>query len=193
MHLSEVLLNPALAEGRRDLSSVYELHRTLCAGFPTDARPRLLFRQDKPAHRILLLSERPPDYEAQLRTGHLLSARSKPFEPQVLSETELRFKLRANPTRKERGGTRRALNNGADQMEWLRRKGEQHGFSLVSAHVVEQRYLLTGRGDNPAMQHLAVDYHGRLTLQDSTLFLHTLSHGIGPAKAFGFGLLCVAR
>jgi hypothetical protein len=40
--------------------------------------------------------------------------------------------------------------------------------------------------------HLAVLFEGLLRVTDKDAFLETLTHGIGPAKAFGFGLLSVA-
>ena len=193
MFLTEILLNPDHAQARRDLVSVYELHRTLSAGFPDGARPRLLFRQETTSTKVLLLSADPPEYEAGLRAGRLLSVRGKPFAPAVEAGCLLRFKLRANPTRKTPGGSRRALYDGSEQHGWLARKGSQHGFSPLNAHVVENRLLQTLRCDAPAMTHLAVDFHGTLEVIDSGLFGEALRGGIGSAKAFGFGMLCVAR
>jgi CRISPR system Cascade subunit CasE len=192
MFLSEVLLNARNPLGRKDLASAYELHRTLSSGFPDGGRPRLLFRQESSAPRVLMLSCEEPLYNKSLETGRLLFVRTKPFEPRVSAGQQLRFRLRANPTKKRKDGAREALLQPADQMAWFAKKGQQHGFRLLSVHIVGEEVLRTPRGDGSAMTHLAVDFHGTLEVTETELFAQALRSGIGSAKAFGFGMLCVS-
>lgn len=193
MFLSEVLLNSRSSLGQKDLSSVYELHRTLSSGFPDGGRPRLLFRKEASAPRVLMLSIEEPSYSRALENGRLLFVRSKPFEPKVTRGQQLRFRLLANPTKKAREGSRVALVEPSEQMGWLVKKGEQHGFRLCSAHIVREEVVRTARSEGKPMTHLAVDFHGQLEVTEPALFDDCLKAGIGSGKAFGFGMLCVAR
>ncbi len=133
--------------------------------------------------------------------------------------TELIFRLRANPTRRidkrneregERWRGRRVeLRREEDQMAWLQRKGAQGGFVPTSVRVnpaiADVRTLhgtnVTGRRplQSPAQPSRAnsqvtfgsVLFDGRLRIADAERFRHTLEHGIGSGKAYGFGLLSV--
>ena len=136
-------------------------------------------------------------------------------------ETVLRFRLRANPTvRRARlpDGTRderrqrprHALYNLEDQVGWLVRQGAAHGFGLVESGATDwfdtnapcARYDLMVRDEgtvltrkkteNGVTRHHSVLYEGRLRVTDSSAFDRGLCSGIGPAKAFGFGLLSIA-
>jgi len=127
--------------------------------------------------------------------------------------TILRFRLRANPTRRidtksgpdgaRRNGKRVELKGEEQWLAWLDRKGEQHGFSLQASRMrpnaPDVRAIdegkLTGRrtGGGARMTMAAVQYNGLLRVTDLELFRQALEHGIGSAKAYGFGLLSVAR
>jgi len=133
--------------------------------------------------------------------------------------SELVFRLRANPTRRidkrneredERWRGRRVeLRREEDQLAWLHRKGEQGGFVPLSIRVnpavADVRTLhgtnVTGRrplqspeqASQPNIQLMfgSVLFDGRLRITDMERFRHTLEHGIGSGKAYGFGLLSV--
>lgn len=79
----------------------------------------------------------------------------------------------------------------AIQVEWLARKGRESGFAL--RHVTVERSgpaeLFRDRERNRVFQ--GVLYGGTLIVTDSLLFREVLQKGIGPAKAFGFGLMSV--
>ena len=128
----------------------------------------------------------------------------------------LRFRLRANATKKvdtktgpdgkRRNGRRVALTKEADRLAWIMRKGEQHGFGVLSVNI--------GGRDTPALLDVsegrargyrldAEEGHGTMTfgsaLFDGTLrvterdaFRAMLRAGIGSGKAFGFGLMSIA-
>lgn len=193
MFLSEVLINSRNAMGRQDLASPYELHRTLSSGFPDGGRPRILFRQETNGPRVMMLSVEEPSFEKALACGRMLFVRSKVFEPKLAAGQQLRFRLLANPTKKTREGGRGALTVPGEQMAWLAKKGEQHGYRLLSAHIVREEVWKTARPEGRAMTHLAVDFHGLLDVTDGDALGEALRSGIGSAKAFGFGMLCVAR
>jgi len=118
-------------------------------------------------------------------------------------------------------GQRIALRTEKEQIEWLVRKSQERisqngkdkespGFELVMMELKDDagqvhrvprisirvegmqthRKKEDGSGE---ISHLAVRFDGLLRITDPVRFKDTLIRGIGPAKAFGFGLLSVAR
>lgn len=128
----------------------------------------------------------------------------------------LRFKLLANPTRKigTKSGPDGSRNNGKrvelrtepEWLQWLERKAGQCGFRLKSvkaaAHVAD---VQSGRdlkstgvknkpdGSSSRLTFCGVNFEGRLEVLDLAMFHSSLRAGVGPGKAFGYGLLSLAR
>src|SRR5262249_44669039 len=107
MFLSRLCLNGRSRQVRRDLAQPYEMHRTLWRGFPAHDPGRILFRVDsdrtgmRPA--VLVQSDNRPEWEAleELGSDYLLAPPDfKAFEPSFAAGQRLRFRLRANPTKK---------------------------------------------------------------------------------------------
>ena len=69
------------------------------------------------------------------------------------------------------------------RLEWLRRHAEVAGFAFADARVRE----LEARGRDVRLAGVLFD--GVLEVKDPSVFRQALETGIGPAKAFGFGLL----
>lgn len=127
-----------------------------------------------------------------------------------------RFRLRANPTRKidtktgadgqRRHGRRVELRTEAECLAWLHRKASSGGFAILSVEVNPQVLDVTSRSEHktiagkrhsraPAPQPLtfaSVLFEGHLRITDAEQFRVTLEKGIGPGKAYGFGLLSLA-
>jgi CRISPR system Cascade subunit CasE len=104
----------------------------------------------------------------------------------------LRFRLRANPTL-TRSGKRRGLRSPADQIAWLNRQGDRHGFSVLGC-ALSQPGLLRARqreGGNTITAQI-VTYDGHLRVEDAALLKMAIESGLGHAKALGLGLLSVA-
>ncbi|CAN5547005.1 type I-E CRISPR-associated protein Cas6/Cse3/CasE [soil metagenome] len=164
---------------------------------------------------LLVQANTEPDWKSALHTGYLLDAErgrnpdTKRIDEQyggLREKTELQFRLRANPTKRlsplnEKAGTlsgkRVELPDESQQLEWLQRKGIDSGFRLVSARAQPGDFLgskQTGRSANTGsdLRFATVVFDGRLVVADAERFRATLSKGIGPGKAFGFGLLSVA-
>lgn len=233
MYLSRLVLNPRSRAVRNDLSDCRGLHRTILSAFPQAQKEQggaraefgLLYRADAEPRsgRITLLvqSSAEPDW-SRLPKDYLLDDFDELDNPAVkridgvydaLGEgARLRFRLRANPTRrlplliedrvgKERG-KRIELQREEDQLAWLARKASEHGFRLLAAsvnpNVVNARAnpegKVTGwRGRSEApMKFGSALFEGELEITDAEAFKRTLAEGIGSGKAYGFGLLSVA-
>jgi CRISPR system Cascade subunit CasE len=227
MFLSKLVLNLRNSKARYDLARPYEMHRSLMNSYPyprVENRCDLLYRgdisQDVPP--ILLVQTRDqPDWYG-LGAGYLVNAPDfKPLALPVTPGQRLRFRLRANPTKRvaaknERlggvmAGKRIGLATEADQLRWLLRKASVGGFSIPgewvdakdpdSGEVIQLPNFRVdaipdGRDRNDKKDHggefLAVRFEGVLVVIDPITFRATVATGLGSAKAFGFGLLSVA-
>ena len=116
----------------------------------------------------------------------------------------LRFKFRllANPTKKEVAGKdigkRVPLNDYASHTAWIERKASAGGFQLDCYEIINQGVVRAWKGheDPKGQRGMMIDsflFEGELTVIDEIEFRRTLVAGIGSGKAFGFGLLSVAR
>lgn len=225
MILSKLELNPRSREVIRDLADCQELHRTILSAFPDAAGPAraefgVLFRIDYPRARmpaLLVQSHKHPQW-SKLPPSYL----TNPVEIKDVSEAyasitpgaTLRFRLRANPTRRiatkagtdgeRRNGKRVELRTEAQQIDWLRRKGAAHGFEILSAitsttvpnvRVGDEGKSRGFRANGAARNSLtfaSVLFEGTLSVTDAVTFRRALERGIGSAKAYGFGMLSVA-
>jgi len=116
--------------------------------------------------------------------------------------TELVFHLEANPVKRLRAhgpegrcNARVPLRSDDDLRQWLARQGQRGGFEVIEGSL---RITRLGRQtatlrDAPARVWDAVEFAGRLRVTDSDAFGEVMTCGIGPAKAFGFGLLVVTE
>lgn len=175
--------------------------------------------------RLLVQSRVAPDWShlPADSLGPSFDGRGNPAVRQVDAEYErlaagmrLVFRLRANPTRclsdrtpgrEDRlTGKRVALLREEEQLAWLGRQGERHGFRLLATELsakvpaVQASVQATERGRRPARDGAeamslcfgAVLFNGRLEVTDAELFRAALAGGVGRGKAFGFGLLSIA-
>jgi CRISPR system Cascade subunit CasE len=177
-----------------------------------------LFRIDpQPVGRamILIQSAAEPDWDyAFHNAGFLLAAppEVKSFEPRITKGQHLRFRLVANPTRRlskhsrERDGKPvehkwigKRVPVPSDQLldwlaEWRVRPDESPGFCIdKDSTTLQPGYIYVNKARDGKGQRLrSVRYEGILEVTDPDKFRNTLVSGIGPGKAFGFGLLSVA-
>jgi len=144
---------------------------------------------------ILVQSARRPDWEyAFQNAGFFLRACPEVHQTDLHFEvgSRLRFRLCANPTVK-REGKRHALRERADLHAWLERKAAGGGFGIESWTETDGGWLSAGKRQKAERIHLwTVTFEGILRVTDAERFADTLAAGIGPAKAFGCGLLSVA-
>jgi len=112
------------------------------------------------------------------------------------------FRLVANPThnieRKTDGKVIRIEHRVAKfQSEWLGRKGDRHGFSVLGEPVISS--LTTSRfqrrdaeTENDTVKIASCVFAGRLEVTDPDKFREALMYGVGRARAYGCGLLTIA-
>lgn len=240
MYLSRLFLNPASSEMRRDLADCQEMHRTIMSAFPLASVPQVNAREhfgilhrlevDQRRGKVTLYiqSREKPDWSC-LPPDYLMDmpGEENPALKSIIQQysslqpgTILYFRLRANPTRKidtktgpdgqRRHGKRVELRQEEDQINWLRRKGEQGGFELLHVQVnpvvpdvraIPEKNMggIFGQrrsGRTVQRQRLtfaSVLFEGHLRIIDPIMFLtKSLCKGLGPGKAYGMGLLSIA-
>jgi CRISPR system Cascade subunit CasE len=204
-YLTQATLDFATA-ARFRLRDSYDWHQAVWKAFPgRDAERRdFLTRLDpqRDGFRLLIVSPAEP-----MRPGWCAldpaSWKTKPIPETYFTRSRYAFQLCANPTKKvtklasdgspTKNGRRVPLRTREELVAWLRRKGAEGGFSVDEGTLSS---FPRGRGyfekNGQRGLHSAVEFQGVLTVDNPTNFHGSFTRGIGPAKAFGFGLLLIA-
>lgn len=214
---SPVLSRAVLSLRRtRGYSPEYVIHQLVADLFPDRSDRGYLYRlmRERPGGaELLVLSDLAPRAldEVPVRAwGAAVHVESKPFAPEISSGMVLDFEIRMNATRvvtdDEGRKWRRDIwdavfsENRNDPRSphdvyrvYLERK--LHGIAeVIDARVTARRQVRARRGDNPRpISFVATNVIGVLRVVEPRQFLQLVSSGIGRAKAFGCGLLCISR
>lgn len=217
MHLTQFDVNVDRREAQRLLASPERLHAAVLGCFPPDQHStdhaRTLWRLDRgPSRhdvRIMIVSPLRPDLtalneQAGWSTGSPgRSADYGPFLDGLEDGGVWRFRLTANPvhhvrTEPRTRGKRVSHVTAVQQLDWLRGKAAQHGFSLPDdgcGNVLTQvtrRDVLRFQRQNRTVTISTAQFDGVLEVQDVSLLRTALIMGIGPSKGYGCGLLTLA-
>lgn len=193
----------------------YAWHQRIWEAFPgpPEGTRNFLTRLDDTGQgfRLLILSPEPPTRPDWCPSGHW---KSKTIAHDFYHHSHYHFSLLANPTVKrivrdaqgnrKKNGKRLPLVHRDDREidgktvpgleTWFSRKAQLHGFALVKNQPLKinprpnHDFIKKGK----AGRHHAIEFSGVLTVVDQTLFQEAAVNGIGTAKAFGFGMLCLA-
>ncbi|MCL6582839.1 MAG: type I-E CRISPR-associated protein Cas6/Cse3/CasE [bacterium] len=162
---------------------------------------------------IIVQSALEPDWDYAFHNAEYLLAAPpeiKPFNPQFENGQRLRFHLLANPTRKiakvgpdgQKAKQGRRVPVRDDNLnEWLIKRAEENGFSVETQGLIVQTgyvyfskiYYESKNDKEEHKEHKArlrsARYIGILKVTDADRLRQALISGLGPGKAFGFGLL----
>lgn len=217
MYLSRLLLNPYSRQVKREISDPYNLHRTILRAFGSDRKAANVlhrleinpggFSGHSGQMMLLVQSETAPDWGWLQAKEYLLPADPfsgldnpaiKAVELALQNGRFLQFRLRANPTikkvRRDANGNRLNSNrvplvHEDKQCEWLNKQAAKSGFTIIDA-IIKPEGKQTGYHKKLTIYTVLIN--GRLQITDTTKFSTALRQGIGPAKAFGCGLLSIA-
>jgi CRISPR system Cascade subunit CasE len=197
VYLSRLISNQRHREARRDLANPYEMHRTLdraVSNALSRNEERLLWRLDVGRNgnprSILVQTLTRPDWKF-LPEGYLtVPAEFKQLRLEIARGSRFRFRLRANPTVK-RDGKRHALRLLEERLEWLTKKAQAGGFSVLSVHLEGEERVRAVKDATPITLE-ATTFGGTFVVDDPSTFRATLEQGVGPAKGLGMGLLSIA-
>lgn len=200
MYLSKIMVSGAACH------NPYEIHRVLWKLFPEDAEASrdFLFRveqTDRTNTTVLMQSVREP--ETTSIAARILACREYPLSLQA--GQRLRFMLIANPIKmiNDEGGRKNTdgepkkcrvpLIKEEDQRTWIERKFQDS--ATLESLVIDPVFPLRFRKDkgNRAGKIQPVGFQGVLSVKEPNTLTALVQSGIGPAKAFGCGLLSLAR
>lgn len=200
MYLSKIMISGAACR------NPYEIHRVLWKLFPDDAEASrdFLFRveqADRTSAAILMQSVRKP--EIAFSAARILACRE--YTVSLQAGQRLRFMLVANPVKmiNDEGGRmnsegepkkcRVPLIREDDQRAWIERK--LYDAASLENLVINPVFSLRFRKskEDRAGKIQPVSFLGALSVKEPDAFVGLIQTGIGPAKAFGCGLLSLAR
>ncbi|SDX92477.1 type I-E CRISPR-associated protein Cas6/Cse3/CasE [Nitrosomonas sp. Nm33] len=190
----------------------YNLHRQLWRLFPgeeketrsngDELRQGFLFRiEDNPMGRparLLVQSRRAPE----AASGVVLIG-TREIQPQPIAGQQLAFLLTANPVKtitdvqrdakssKKSEKCRVPLIKEEDQREWIARKLAGAG-EIEAANVLPHAPVYFRKG-NRGGKLVTATFEGVMCVLNPDILITLMENGIGPAKAFGCGLLLVRR
>ncbi|GJL83254.1 MAG: type I-E CRISPR-associated protein Cas6/Cse3/CasE [marine bacterium B5-7] len=220
MYFSRIRPQPDTAYHTLSGLGGYREHQILWKLFETapEAKRDFLYRRED--HEgwpvFYLISKRAPT--ASPDQWHI---DTKEYKPVLHNGQKLEFSLRVNPviTRKDASGKssrsdlvmdikkqtgwqqqppneRPSMPEIIEQAgrQWLEQRFEDHGAQLCTIRAEGYRqHRLHRPGKTPPIRFSSLDLHGTLSIIDPEQFRKILFEGIGPAKAFGCGLLLVRR
>jgi len=208
MWITKLVLNLQHRAVRRDLSSPYEMHRTLSLAVSEALKQgteRMLWRLEPirshqaPVVLVQTLTEPCWDRVMVKYPGYARVFPPKAWEPNLPKGTRYRFRLRANPVKRDRAsGKRVALKTREEKITWLQRRLQAGGMDLAEGEEglwvdILQDAFLRARKKEFELQLQAVLFEGVLQVLDPQRAVQTLRQGIGPGKALGLGLLSLMR
>lgn len=199
-------LNLAHAEVQRDLTDCQSMHRRVMRLFQHVNAPRdvndILYRIDRDGAGwwVTIQSTAYADV-TMLPAGYAvppIRIRDDVWErlQQMSVGQQYPFTLVVNIVKRDFHLHRtRTVYDKEEQLTWLRRKGEQHGFrvdedpnALVALDIVRDPQV-NGVHRNGKLSYDAFRISGMLTVVEPPILAYTIATGIGKAKAYGFGLL----
>lgn len=223
MILAKIMLDPGRRQARRMLGSPQVMHAMVAkacgsSGKKSEDTGRVLWRVDPMAEErsLYVVSPTQPDLaqivaEAGKAGVGPQFADYSPFLSHLAEGQRWAFRLTANPVRSaSRGADLRGKRFGhvtaEQQGQWLLDRAGRHGFSLegidpelgAAPLVVRREQPVFGRSadggarrDRVTISH--VTFEGVLRVQDTGLLRKALTGGLGPSKAYGCGLMTLAK
>lgn len=206
MNLTQAKISyETVARAQKDggFRDAYAWHKRIWEAFPgrPESERTFLSRLDDTGQgfRLLLLSSEEPTRPAWCPEDGWVT---KSIDCSFFEHRRYGFSLLANPTRKlvvrdeqgnrKKNGRREAITKREDLIAWIRRKGEQHGFQIDPDQlktVPQPRQIFLKKKKSGT--HTATEFTGHLEVTDPDAFYRAATQGIGSAKAFGFGMLCL--
>lgn len=216
MYLSRLRINTHNRQvWRQVMANPYKLHQMVMRGFPDGVKrdaAQVLHRLEIGDENVTLLvqsnvdpdwSKVDPDYLAPTDPYDFLpNPAVKPLKLPLQTGQVLNFRLCANPTikkvRRDEAGARKNSNRVPllredQQIEWLQKQAKTGGFRMLRGMVSQaQNQKLWKRPGARPITVYTVQFDGQLQVTEPDKLLAMVKGGIGPAKAFGCGMLSLA-
>ena len=206
MYRSQLRLDRRNPSVRQALGNCGDMHRNLMKAFDIpDHTPNaresisLLYRLMEQGNQLQLyvMSNEVPDWTRVKGVEPLSEVLCVDSLKDKLEEGNLfRFSLFASPTKKIRRdgklSARVYLRSPEERSDWLARHAESGGFEVVSGREITEKQV-SGRKSGSEIHYTGVLFDGVLKITDQERFWQTYCTGIGAGKAYGLGMLIIAR
>lgn len=222
MYLTRMMLNPARRGTRELVSSPQRMHAAVLSAFPpAEETRRILWRLDQDAHNKLALLVMSGDEPRMQHIAEVAgwddktpceTADYEPFLTRLTVGERWIFRLTANPVKAVRTvpgqrGKRVSVGTPSKQVNWLVERAGVLGFRIpeiqFQAGTDGEYSALNLRVSNRRVQRFArqggevtlatAQFDGLLEVTDVERLQRALTAGVGKAKAYGCGLLTLAR
>lgn len=147
-----------------------------------------------PRVRVIIQSDIPPDFDywrATEWTPALLQApNTREYTPKAHEHSTIEYQIVINPRRNVTvNGVRKTVvaTHEPDIREWWNRKANAAGLTLHNPPDVDRPGHLTAQSKKLSIKHFRLT--GKATISNPELYFAAAHQGIGPAKAYGCGLL----
>lgn len=203
MNIYKITLNSSSPAAMRDVEDVNQMHKSLSRLFSesdervtsSDVQWRLEPVANKDGNPVVLVHcEAPPNFDRFTEKDWAVSIDGPVSTKRLLQVSKvgarLRFRLRANPIRRNEGKPF-AIVDAKGQAGWLQKKAVAHGFRIDDLQITQSGLIRAKKGGANMFFNNAL-FEGILTVTDEAQFERAISGGIGRSKAFGFGMLSVA-
>lgn len=157
------------------------------------AHPTLLV-STPPRVRMILQSDIPPDFDywrCQDWTPALLHPPSiSEYTPTIPEGRTIEYQIVIHPRRNVTiKGIRKTIvaSHNDDINHWWQRKAAAAGLTLPNSPDIDRPATLTSQAKNLSIKHFRLT--GKATITDSGRYAQAARQGIGPARAYGCGLL----
>jgi len=194
--ISKVKLNTRNVRVQAALADSYIMHCLVQGEVFPEKRGRMLHRVQQGRNEVLLyvVSPNEPDWTPFRRIA--ITAEKKAWTPKFTKDSLLRFQITASPSVqigvKDRNNKTLHFYEQNDQEEWLRVRFFDRGAEVVEVTAGRWSRLVCDKpGAN--VYELAVPFSGVLRVKDPVMLAHATRYGVGRGKAFGLGMLTLAR
>lgn len=220
MFLTRIDVNPMRRKARELLANPQAMHacvmRACASSDSAAAEGRVLWRVDQDFDRVTLYMTSPDSPHAEdlqeqigwVEGSTVQTANYEPFLEKLLPGQTYAFRITVNPTHvvTEENGAKRRYGHvtEAQQRQWLLDRDNANGFRIRPAGtnaegepimdiVTRERNIKTFRRKGRPVTIAMASFSGSLEVVDADLLRSALVNGIGRAKAYGCGLLTLAR
>lgn len=115
------------------------------------------------------------------------------FMFRLVANTTKKIATKSGPDGERKNGTRVPVRGDDERIQWFDRHATASGFGREQGTVRITEVAPRGRGGAKGLTFAGALFEGSLRVNDAVAFRAALDAGIGPAKAYGFGLLSVRR
>ena len=204
MYISMVCLDKRKHETAQALYNRNILHGAIEQCFEGD-RQHPLWRIDNVNGRlyVMVVSHDIPDFTSFMQQfgDFWVSPQTKAYDEflqrGIKNDTVMRFKCTCNPTIKKDGkriplNAVKTSNQPYCAEDWLKDRLHMNGAEVLDSRMIRFEMHKIKRSSK-SINLVAAEYEGYLRVADADKFVKALTNGIGHGKAYGCGLISVAR